>query len=79
MSCAHATSALAPPRQDSCEACGMAHQLRVCDACGHVGCADSHEGHATAHARASGHPVFRELTPDDDGWAWCDACQAYVR
>lgn len=75
--CAHDDGARRDAKTAACS-CGMDHQLRVCNACGHVGCADSHEGHATAHARASAHRVFRELTPRDDGWVWCDACQAYL-
>lgn len=76
--CGHVRPAPAPPRGDACQGCGAPEQLRACDACGHVGCADSREGHATAHARESGHAVFRELAPDHMGWAWCDACGEYL-
>jgi Na+/H+ antiporter len=45
--------------------------LRVCLACGHVGCCDSSPGrHASAHYAASGHPVMRSLEPGEV-WRWC--------
>jgi uncharacterized UBP type Zn finger protein len=45
--------------------------LRICLACGHVGCCDdSPNRHATAHARTSGHPIIRSLEPGED-WCWC--------
>ncbi|HEY3190249.1 MAG TPA: UBP-type zinc finger domain-containing protein [Solirubrobacteraceae bacterium] len=44
---------------EACQECGATKVLRVCLTCGHVGCCDSHRGHATAHARASGHPLIR--------------------
>lgn len=45
--------------------------LRACAACGTVGCCDDSTGrHATAHHRATGHPVITSLEADDD-WAWC--------
>ena len=45
--------------------------LRICLECGHVGCCDSSpERHASAHARASGHPIMRSLEPGED-WSWC--------
>ena len=47
--------------------------LRLCLACGHVGCCDSSpERHATAHFRASGHAIVRSLEPGEE-WAWCYA------
>ena len=40
-------------------------------ACGHVGCCDdSPNRHATAHHRATGHPVIRSLEPGER-WSWC--------
>lgn len=64
-----------PPQVDGCEEClaeGTAWcHLRICLACGHVGCCDSSPGrHATAHAESSGHPVVRSIQPGED-WAWC--------
>ena len=45
--------------------------LRMCQTCGHVGCCDnSPNRHATAHYRASGHPVLRSIEPGED-WSWC--------
>jgi hypothetical protein len=45
--------------------------LRLCLACGHVGCCDeSPNRHATAHFQADGHPVIRSFEPDED-WAYC--------
>jgi len=47
--------------------------LRVCLACGHVGCCDSSPGrHASAHYRSTGHPVMRSLEPGE-AWGWCHA------
>ncbi len=41
--------------------------LRICLECGHVGCCDdSPNRHATAHARASEHPLIRTLEPGED-------------
>jgi uncharacterized UBP type Zn finger protein len=45
--------------------------LRICLSCGHVGCCDdSPNRHATAHHRATGHPV---ITSGERGetWAYC--------
>jgi uncharacterized UBP type Zn finger protein len=68
--CEHvdAISHPAEPRSEVCEECGARHSLRVCVSCGHVGCCDSKQGHATAHARASGHPVIRQLPR---GFTYC--------
>jgi hypothetical protein len=45
--------------------------LRLCEACGHVGCCDdSKNRHATEHFRATAHPVIRSLEPGED-WRWC--------
>lgn len=45
--------------------------LRLCLACGHVGCCDSGAyKHARAHADASGHPVMRSFEPGES-WRWC--------
>jgi len=49
---------------------GWVH-LRMCQTCGHVGCCDdSPNRHASAHHRASGHPIIRSLEPGED-WSWC--------
>lgn len=45
--------------------------LRVCQACGHVGCCDSSPGkHTTKHYLAVDHPVVRSFEPGED-WYWC--------
>ena len=45
--------------------------LRICRSCGHVGCCDSSPNrHATAHARASEHPVISSLESGED-WSYC--------
>ena len=45
--------------------------LRLCRTCGHVGCCDeSPNRHATAHFKASGHPVIEGYDPPE-GWGWC--------
>ena len=44
--------------------------LRRCATCGHIGCCDdSLAKHATAHWRASGHPIIRSFEPGED-WFW---------
>ncbi len=45
--------------------------LRLCLACGHVGCCDSSpQRHASAHFRESSHPVMRSIEPGE-AWRWC--------
>lgn len=45
--------------------------LRLCAACGHVGCCDdSPNRHARAHAEETGHPVVRSAEPGED-WFYC--------
>ena len=63
-----------PPSGTGCAECddagGWWVHLRRCAACGHVGCCDSSPGqHATAHWRASGHPVMTSFEPGED-WFW---------
>jgi uncharacterized UBP type Zn finger protein len=62
-----------PPK--GCEEClatgSQWVHLRVCLTCGHVGCCDSSPNrHATAHNRATKHPV---ITSGEVGetWAYC--------
>lgn len=46
--------------------------LRMCQTCGRIGCCDSSPNqHATKHARALAHPVFRSVEPGEE-WSWCD-------
>ena len=45
--------------------------LRLCLACGHVGCCDSSVGrHATGHFKEATHPVMRSIEPGE-AWRWC--------
>jgi uncharacterized UBP type Zn finger protein len=64
-----------PEETDGCEDClatgGKWLHLRICLECGKVGCCDdSPNRHATAHARASEHPIIRSIEPGE-GWSWC--------
>ena len=44
--------------------------LRLCLACGHVGCCDdSPFRHATAHFQETGHPIIEGYDPPE-GWGW---------
>jgi hypothetical protein len=63
-----------PPSGPSCVECdqdgGWWVHLRRCAQCGHVGCCDtSPEQHATAHFRATGHPIVRSFEPGES-WYW---------
>jgi uncharacterized UBP type Zn finger protein len=58
-----------------CEEClatgGRWLHLRMCQACGHIGCCDQSPGrHATAHHRSTDHPIARSAEPGED-WSWC--------
>jgi len=59
-----------------CEDClkigGRWLHLRMCTACGHVGCCDSSPNrHATAHFHAdNSHPLVQSYEPGEDWW-WC--------
>jgi uncharacterized UBP type Zn finger protein len=45
--------------------------LRLCLECGHMGCCDqSPRKHATAHYRATSHPIIASAERGED-WAWC--------
>ena len=66
-----------------CEEClesgGRWVHLRMCLSCGRIGCCDSSPNrHASAHAAAERHPLFRSVEPGDD-WAWCAADEMYFR
>jgi uncharacterized UBP type Zn finger protein len=72
-----------PESVEGCEEClaagGVWLHLRICLACGHVGCCDdSPSRHATAHARDSGHQIIRSLEPGED-WCWCYADELAMR
>jgi uncharacterized UBP type Zn finger protein len=63
------------PNSQGCEEClkmgeGWVH-LRLCRACGHVGCCDeSKNKHATKHFHATKHPIITSLEPGEN-WSWC--------
>ena len=63
-----------PPSGEGCAECtateGWWFHLRRCATCGHIGCCDSSPAqHATAHWRATGHPVMQSFEPGED-WGW---------
>jgi len=63
------------PSAQGCEEClcdgtPWVH-LRICLACGHVGCCESSAGkHAMAHHHETGHPIARSIEPGE-AWGWC--------
>jgi hypothetical protein len=64
-----------PNTPNGCEEClAMGDtwvHLRLCDACGHVGCCDSSKNkHATKHFHAVKHPVISSFEPGEH-WKWC--------
>jgi uncharacterized UBP type Zn finger protein len=65
-----------PAEVEGCEDClregGVWLHLRICLACGHVGCCDdSPNRHATAHVRDHPeHPLIRSLEPGEE-WCYC--------
>jgi hypothetical protein len=67
---------LEPPAHPAgCEDClkmgGRWVHLRMCMACGHIGCCDSSPNkHATAHHFASAHPIVTSAEPGET-WSWC--------
>ena len=74
--CSHLDQArMVEPRSDGCETClaeGMTWvHLRLCLACGHVGCCNDSEGrHAFGHFEEMGHPIMRSLERGEV-WSWC--------
>jgi hypothetical protein len=64
-----------PASVEGCDDClrtgGKWLHLRICLACGHVGCCDdSPNRHASAHAYTALHPIIRSLEPREY-WSWC--------
>jgi hypothetical protein len=52
--------------------------LRLCLACGHVGCCDSSPNrHARRHAHGVGHAIVQSFEPGED-WRWCYFDETYV-
>lgn len=77
MSCDHldGLAPIEPTTTAGCEDCLRTGDrwvhLRMCMTCGHVGCCNSSPNrHATAHWRATEHPVVQSFEPGER-WAWC--------
>jgi uncharacterized UBP type Zn finger protein len=76
MGCAHEKEiGKVTPRTKGCEECLKMGELwvhlRLCLACGHVGCCDSSKHkHATKHFEATEHPIIRSFEPGES-WRWC--------
>jgi CPA1 family monovalent cation:H+ antiporter len=62
----------------ACAECGLTSPTRVCLTCGHIGCCESTNGHGSAHARESGHPIIRSLPLSPSSFTWCYECNAYL-
>jgi hypothetical protein len=62
------------PSGTGCADCILAKgtwmQLRMCMECGHVGCCDLSQKHATRHFHATRHPICRSIEPGEQ-WGWC--------
>jgi hypothetical protein len=53
--------------------------LRRCTQCGHVACCDnSPNRHATAHFRATTHPIVQSYEPGEE-WFWCYADELFFQ
>jgi tellurite resistance protein TerC len=70
------------PNTEGCQECLQSGdrwvQLRMCLACGHVGCCDSSKNkHAAAHFHATGHRIMRSIEPGES-WKWCYADRMMV-
>jgi len=76
MACSHeSTIRDVVPSAKGCEDClrigGIWVHLRLCRACGHVGCCDdSPHRHARAHFHETDHPIIEGYDPPE-GWGWC--------
>jgi uncharacterized UBP type Zn finger protein len=78
MSCSHLETieiTALPEEIEGCEDClrtgGRWVHLRMCQACGHIGCCDSSPNrHASAHFKESGHPIVRSAESGEE-WSWC--------
>src|SRR5512142_705876 len=74
--CSHLASArFFEPSTDVCHQCvdagGFWPALRMCLACGFIGCCDtSVSKHMHQHYEATGHPLFRSIRLRE-GWIWC--------
>jgi len=64
-----------PRTPNGCEECLKTGSrwvhLRLCLACGHVGCCDSSPNrHARKHAQTPGHAIVQSFEPGED-WRYC--------
>jgi CPA1 family monovalent cation:H+ antiporter len=75
--CEHLPGTLPTPASETCEGCGSGFNLRMCTACGHVGCCESQAGHARSHALTEAHPVIVGM-PVGRGVTWCYEEDRYV-
>jgi uncharacterized UBP type Zn finger protein len=70
------------PASEGCAAClatgdGWVH-LRMCLTCGHVACCDdSKNKHASAHFRATDHPLVTSFQPGET-WRWCYVDETFI-
>ncbi|MGH8403397.1 MAG: UBP-type zinc finger domain-containing protein [Gammaproteobacteria bacterium] len=54
-------------------------QLRICMACGRVGCCDSSKNrHLSAHYHSTGHPIIKTIGIEPD-WTSCYPDNTYLR
>jgi hypothetical protein len=81
--CAHITlvKAVKHATHRVCDECvktgGQWVHLRTCQTCGVTRCCDSSPNrHASAHARASGHPVIASAEPGER-WLYCYPDEAF--
>lgn len=70
------------PSAEGCEDClksgGRWVHLRICLACGHVGCCDnSPNKHATRHYHDTQHALIQSFEPGED-WIWCYADEVAI-
>ena len=84
VTCSHieAVTAVKHPKTRKCEECvkigGKWVHLRTCQECGATLCCDSSPNrHATAHARASRHPVIASAEPGEN-WLYCYVDDAFA-
>jgi uncharacterized UBP type Zn finger protein len=82
--CPHIDSitSVKPPDRHECKECVKTHSawvhLRTCQTCGVTLCCDSSPNrHATAHARATGHPVVASAEPGER-WLYCYPDDAFA-
>lgn len=82
--CEHidAVTSVRPATAHVCDDCvktgGSWVHLRTCQACGGTRCCDNSPGrHATAHARATGHPVIASAEPGER-WLYCYPDDAFA-